>query len=93
MQDELMRYKIDSTVHVTCAEKIIWNAKAPNESHNLTCVPTDPTPSDTNISNQIATTSFVNNAMRTIKPSVSESADKLKTPINVQLIGKPSLLL
>lgn len=88
MQDELMRYKIDSTVHVTCDEKIIWNAKAPNESPNLTGVHTAPTPSATNISSQIATASFVNNAMRTIKPSVSESTDKLKAPINVQLIGK-----
>ncbi len=88
VQDELLRHKMDSTVHVSGAEKIIWNAKAPNESPNLTGVPTAPTPSATNISNQIATTSFVNNAMRTIKPSVSESADKLKTPINVQLMGK-----
>lgn len=84
MQDELLRHKIDSTVHVTGAEKIIWNAKAPNESPNLTGVPT---PSDTNISNQIATTSFVNNAMRTVKPSVSESTDKLKTSYKCAING------
>ena len=87
MQDELLRHKIDSTVHVTGAEKIIWNAKAPNESPNLTGAPTAPTPSATNISNQIATTSFVNNAMRTVKPSVSESTDKLKTSYKCAING------
>ena len=45
MQDELIRHKMDSTSHVSGSEKIIWNAKAPNESHNLTGVPTAPTPS------------------------------------------------
>lgn len=48
---------------------------------------TAPTPSATNISNQIATTSFVNNAMRTVKPSVSEGTDKLKTSYKCAING------
>ena len=78
---------IDDAIHVTAEEKENWNNKADTDSPNLTGIPTAPNPENGVYDNKIATTSFVKTELDNYTPEVSNTANKLKTPINIGIGG------
>lgn len=84
---DLNRHVQDKKVHISALDRDNWNNKAPNESPNLTGVPTTPTAPMGDSSNKIASTEFVNNTLKSYRPEVSSRAYQLAGEVNVSLAG------
>lgn len=84
---DLNRHVQDKKVHISALDRDNWNNKAPNESPNLTGVPTTPTAPMGDSSNKIASTEFVSNALKSHRPEVSSRAYQLAGEVNVSLAG------
>ena len=84
---DLNRHVQDKKVHISALDRDNWNNKAPNESPNLTGVPTTPTVPMGDSSNKIASTEFVSNALKSHRPEVASRAYQLAGEVNVSLAG------
>ena len=78
----------DTTVHVTSEERTYWNNKAPIDSPYFIGTPKAPTPEQGSNSDMIATTKFVTLYIESLDIQNSTTAEKLKTPIAISLVGK-----
>lgn len=84
---DLNRHVQDKKVHISALDRDNWNNKAPNESPNLTGVPTTPTAPMGDSSNKIASTEFVSNTLKSYRPEVASRAYQLAGEVNVSLAG------
>lgn len=84
---DLDKHVQDKKVHISNLDRDNWNNKAPNESPHFTGVPTSPTPILGDSSNKISTTEFINNTLKTFKPTLADKANSLNKTINVSLTG------
>lgn len=78
----------DTTAHVTSEERTYWNNKAPIDSPYFIGTPKAPTPEQGSNSDIIATTKFVTLYIESLDIQNSTTAEKLKTPIAISLVGK-----
>lgn len=78
----------DTTAHVTSEERAYWNNKAPIDSPYFIGTPKAPTPEQGSNSDIIATTKFVTLYIESLDFQNSTTAEKLKTPIAISLVGK-----
>ena len=78
----------DTTAHVTSEERTYWNNKAPIDSPYFIGTPKAPTPEQGSNSDMIATTKFVTLYIESLDIQNSTTAEKLKTPIAISLVGK-----
>lgn len=78
----------DTTAHVTSEERAYWNNKAPIDSPYFIGTPKAPTPEQGSNSDIIATTKFVTLYIESLDIQNSTTAEKLKTPIAISLVGK-----
>ena len=87
-EEDLAAHTSNNTIHITAQERNYWNNKAATESPVFTGTPQAPTPEQEDSSDRIATTAFVDLMAKNLVPELAVSANKLKTPIELNLIGK-----
>ena len=87
-EEDLAAHTSNNTIHITALERNYWNNKAATESPVFTGTPQAPTPEQGDSSDRIATTAFVDLIAKNLVPELAVSANKLKTPIELNIIGK-----
>lgn len=87
-EEDLAAHTSNNTIHITAQERNYWNNKAATESPVFTGTPQAPTPEQGDSSDRIATTAFVDLMAKNLVPELAVSANKLKTPIELNIIGK-----